>query len=439
MLDIALIRKNPEEIAQRIRLRGADVNFDKLLRLDDKKRKFQTQAETKKAERNRVSAEIAKLKKQNKNPDEMIAEMQKLGAEISLLDAKTARLEQQIFDIMSALPNPPLPEVQEGGKEANKTVRTFGKKPEFEFTPKNHVELCTSLGLIDYERAAKISGTGTWVYTGLGAQLEWALLNYFVDFHIKNGYTLIMPPHLLNYESGYCAGQFPKFQDEVFITDFDKDPKKSKFLLPTAETALINLHRNEIIPAEKLPIRYAGYSPCYRKEAGSYRTSERGMIRGFQFNKIEMFIYCLTDDSPKFFDELVRNAEKLVEGLGLHFQTAALAAGDLGPVMAKTFDIEVYIPSMGGYKEVSSCSTAMDYQARRANIRTKVNKHFCDEKGCRIQAVNEYVHTLNASGLATSRLIPAIVEQFQTKDGSVNIPVILQKYMHEVKIIEKPL
>ena len=294
------------------------------------------------------------------------------------------------------------------------------------------MEICTRLGLIDYERAAKMSGTGTWVYTGMGALLEWAILNYFVDFHTANGYTFVMPPHLLNYESGYAAGQFPKFQDDVFCTsteggfmDANKEEKKDgvspkfRFILPTAETAIINMHRGEIIPTEKLPIKYFGYSPCYRKEPGSYRTSERGMIRGYQFNKVEMFVFCESKDSPAFFDEIVRNAEKLVEGLGLHYQTVALAAGDVSASMAKTYDIEVFIPSMGGYKEVSSCSTAADYQARRASIRTRDSE----------TGKNVFIHTLNGSGLATSRIIPAIVEQFQTADGHVVVPAVLRKYL----------
>jgi seryl-tRNA synthetase len=215
--------------------------------------------------------------------------------------------------------------------------------------------------------------------------------------------------------------------DDVFLTDMDKDPKRTKFSLPTAETALINMHRGENIPENALPIKYAAYSPCYRKEAGSYRTSERGMIRGYQFNKIEMFVFCKNTDSDKIFEELVKNAEKLVDGLGLHFQTVALAAGDVSASMAKTYDIEVYVPSMNGYKEVSSASNARDYQARRAGIKTKTT---VDGK-----SANIFVHTLNGSGLATSRILPAIVEQFQTADGHVKIPAVLQKYLGGIKII----
>ena len=428
MIDINLIRTKPDWVATQIAKRGVTIDFAKLLKLDEQKRALQTQIEAQKAKRNKISGG-------GKPSPETIKEMQSLGAEIAKGDGELAKLEQQIFDILASLPNVPLPEVQEGGKEANRAVKTFGEQRKFDFKPKDHVELCTSLGLIDYERAAKLSGTGTWVYTGLGAQLEWALLNYFVDFHIKNGYTFVMPPYLLNWESGYAAGQFPKFADEVFITNFDSDPKKSKFLLPTAETALINMHRDEIIPVNKLPIKYAGYSACFRNEAAGYGAKERGMIRGYQFNKIEMFIFCKPEESETLHQEVVRNAEKLVEGLGLHYQTVALAAGDLGPVMAKTYDIEVHIPSMGGYKEVSSCSNALDYQARRANVKTKTTQHLCDGKGCRLITSNEFVHTLNASGLATSRLIPAIVEQFQQEDGSVVLPEVLHRYMHGTKVL----
>jgi len=465
MLDIALIREKPEWIKEQLLKRGYKADFTRLLKLDAQKRKLQKKVEDLQAERNRVSKEIARTKDSTLR-EQMIAAMKVIGDQIDSL--KLDAYEKRIHEALASLPNIPLPEVQAGGKESNRVARTFGKKPEFNFKPKDHVELCTSLGLIDYERAARMSGSGTWVYTGMGARLEWALLNYFIDFHIANGYTFLMPPHLLNYESGYAAGQFPKFQDDVFCTsteggfmDDGKEQKekgvspKFRFILPTAETAIINMHRGEIIPPEKLPIKYFGYTPCYRKEPGSYRTSERGMIRGYQFNKVEMFIFCKSEDSPKFFDELVRNAEKLVEGLGLHYQTMALAAGDVSASMAKTYDIEVYIPSYG-YKEVSSCSNAGDYQARRAGIRTRTILRECATKDGKpdidlalgapqdslknctstnpSRSVNAFVHTLNGSGLATSRLIPAIVEQFQTADGHVMVPPALQKYLG-VKII----
>ena len=441
MLNINLIRTKPEWVRQQLLKRGYQTDFTDLLGFDIEKRKAITKNEVLRAKRNTVSADIAKIKRggagsnysspeaQNRLVDRLVAEMRNIGDKIANGDKKIAKLDAKIFDLIAALPNIPADDVAAGGKEKNRVIQSFGNKPKFSFSPKNHVDLCTSLGLIDYQRAAKISGTKTWVYTGVGAMLEWALLNYFVDFHIRNKYTFVMVPHLLNYQSGVTAGQFPKFADDVFITNFDKDIKQSRFLLPTAETALINLHRDEIIPADKLPIKYAGYSPCYRKEAGSYRTDERGMVRGFQFNKVEMFIFCKAADTAKFFDELVKNAEKLVEGLGLHYQTVALAAGDCASAMAKTYDIEVFIPSMDGYKEVSSISACHDYQARRGNIRTQ------RDTGPGYTSEKEFVHTLNASGLATSRLIPAIVEQFQNADGSVTVPEVLHKYMHGVKVI----
>jgi seryl-tRNA synthetase len=426
MIDITLIRENPTFVAEQLKKRAVATDFTELLKCDKMRKNLMQNNEVRRAQRNAVTEAIAKLKQEQKDTAKQIAEMKSIGDKITNCDKQIAIYEQKIFNILSALPNIPLPEVAAGGKENNKITAAYLKKPAFNFKPLAHVELAVQLGLIDYERAAKISGAKTWVYTGVGAMLEWALLNYFIDFHIENGYKFIMPPHLLNWESGYAAGQFPKFINDVFVTDFDKDPKKSKFLLPTAETALLNLHRDEIIKAEDLPIKYFAYSPCYRKEAGSYRTDERGMIRGYQFNKIEMFIYCLPADGAKCFDELLRNAQKLMEGLGLHFQTVALAAGDCSFGMAKTSDIEVYIPSMNGYKEVSSVSTATDFQTRRANIRTK-----------HANGKSVLLYTLNASGLATSRLIPAILEQLQNEDGSVNIPTALHKYMHGITVIKR--
>jgi seryl-tRNA synthetase len=293
-----------------------------------------------------------------------------------------------------------------------------GNKPEFGFDIKDHVEICEKLGIIDYRRGAKLSGNGFWIYKGDGAHLEWALLNYFVEKHVEDGYSFILPPHILNYQCGYTAGQFPKFKDDVFILDDGKKDKFS-FLLPTSETALINLHRDEILNEESLPLKYFSYTPCYRREAGTYRAEERGMIRGHQFNKVEMFQYTVPEQSDKALDELVEKAEDLMKGLGLHCRLTRLAAGDIGHAMAKTFDIEVWIPSMKIYKEVSSASNARDYQARRGMIRFKRSE----------TGKNEYINTLNASGLATSRIFPAIIEQHQNEDGSVTVPEVLRKWM----------
>ena len=280
------------------------------------------------------------------------------------------------------------------------------------------MDIAEKLHLIDYNRGAKMAGSGSWVYTGDGALLEWALLNYFVEQHIADGYTMILPPHMLNYASGYTAGQFPKFIDDVYWLDHAEE--RSNFMLPTAETALVNLYRDEILDEKELPKRFFAYTPCYRREAGSYRAEERGMIRGHQFNKVEMFQYTTKDGSDAAFEELVGKACKLVEGLGLHYRLSKLAAGDCSASMARTYDIEIWIPSMNDYKEISSVSNARDYQARRGNMRYR------DSKTGKI----EFVHTLNGSGLATSRVFPAILEQYQTADGKVRVPEVLQKYLH---------
>ena len=314
-----------------------------------------------------------------------------------------------------------------GGKENNEVVAVYGEKREFDFEPKHHVDLVTDLGLIDYPRGAKLGGSGFWIYTGDGARLEWALLNYFMSQHLADGYEMVLLPHILNYECGFTAGQFPKFAIDVFHLDADvfEKSKDFRFLLPTAETALVNLHRDEILNEEDLPLKYFGYTPCYRREAGSHGANERGMIRGHQFNKVEIFQFTRPDQAEEALDELIGKAEKLVKGLGLHFRTSRLAAEDCSASMRRTFDIEVWIPSMGDYKEVSSASDAGDYQARRGNIRYRSSE----------TGKTEFVHTLNASGLATSRVFPAIVEQMQRSDGSVVIPEVLRPWMGGQEII----
>ncbi len=350
--------------------------------------------------------------------------MRELGEKVSEIEKELESLTEKINDFLHGLPNMPDEDIVAGGKEKNEVVEVFGEKPKFNFTPKNHVELCEDLGLIDYVRGAKIAGSGNWIYKGVGARLEWALLNFFMEEHEKDGYEFMLLPHMLNYECGFGAGQFPKFKDDVYI--LDNTDENLKFLLPTSETALVNLHRQEILEESELPKKYYAYTPCYRKEAGSYRAEERGMIRGHQFNKVEMVQYATPEQSDAGFKELVRKAQNLVEKLGLHYQLSKLAAEDISASMARTYDVEVWIPSMEIYKEVSSASNARDYQARRGNIRYR-NK----ETG-----KVEFLHTLNASGLATSRVFPAILEQYQNEDGSVTIPEVLRKYMGGMEKIE---
>ena len=422
MLDINLIKSNPDYVKESLAKKGWEVDFTELLEKVEKRVELLKKIENVKAEANKLSSSVPMVKKEGGDIQAIFAKVKQLNADIKEDEVTLKTLENEINEFVCALPNLPDDDLVGGFKENNAVVYTFGTKPEFDFKAKDHVELCESLGLIDYERGAKISGHGTWIYTGLGAQLEWALINFFISEHLKDGYTMIMPPHLLNYESGYTAGQFPKFKEDVFWLD-GTEPKR--FMAPTAETSLVNLHRNEILTEAELPKKYFSYTPCYRCEAGSYRTEERGMIRGYQFNKVEMVQYTTENGSNEAFEELLSKAKSLVEKLGLHFQVSKLAAGDCSHSMARTYDVEVWIPSMGIYKEVSSASNARDYQARRGLIRyrdaeTKKTK-FC--------------HTLNASGLATSRLVPAIVEQFQNADGSVNVPEVLQPFMGGVKVL----
>ncbi len=419
MLDIVRIKQNPEEVAAALAKKGCEVDFTDVIAWDNERKSIISQVEQLKARRNKVSAEIPKLKKEGKPVEPIFDEMRKIGDEIAESDAAVSALVERIADFVSRLPNIPDADLLPGEKENNQVVKVVGKVPEFSFPIKNHVDLCTSLGLIDYERGVKLGGNGFWIYRGLGAQLEWALLNYFIEEHLKDGYEFILPPHQLNYACGYGAGQFPKFSDEVYWLDCDEDRHRNRFMLPTAETALVNMYAGEIIDESKLPMKFFAYTPCYRKEAGSARAEERGMIRGHQFNKVEMVQYAHPDHSMEAFEELVNKAAALVEKLGLHFRVSKLAAGDCSASMARTYDVELWIPSMGIYKECSSVSNANDYQARRNNTRYRDSA----------TGKPAYVHTLNGSGLATSRLIPAIVEQFQNEDGTVTVPEVLRKWM----------
>ena len=416
MIDVNLIRQDAEAVRQRDLRRGKDIDFTAFLQLDEQRKSLIATVESMKAERNKVSGQIPQLKKAGQDVSAVIAEMKSLGDKIAELDGQLNTVNEQIRDFLLRLPNLPDDDLLAGGKENNKPIKLFGEKPTFDFQPKDHVELAKSLGLIDYERGAKRAGNGSWIYTGLGARLEWALLNYFIDSHTAKGYEFMLPPYMLSYECGLTAGQFPKFEDDVYQLA-NADGKK--FLLPTAETALVNLYRDEILPESQLPRKFFGYTACFRREAGSYRAEERGMIRGHQFNKVELFQYTTPEQSDAAFEEMVNMACGLVEGLGLHYQLSKLAAGDCSDSMARTYDIEIYIPSMNIYKEVSSASNARDYQARRGNMRYRRE---ADKK-------LDYMHTLNASGLATSRVFPALLEQNQNADGSVTIPEVLRKYM----------
>jgi len=427
MIDLGLIRDNSGYVKEKLMQRGYEADFTSFLEMDKQRRELIYLTEQLKANKNKVSAMIPQMKKEGKDCSELFLEMKEISEKIKDSDSQISVLETQINSFLAALPNLPDDDVVPGGKENNEVIRIFGKKSEFGFAPVHHVDIVEKLGIIDYTRGAKLGGSGFWIYKGTGARLEWAILNFFLEEHLKDGYEMLMVPHILNYECGYTAGQFPKFEDDIFQLKSAEGEKFTHFILPTAETALVNLYRNEIVDEDILPYKCFAYTPCYRKEAGSYRAEERGMIRGHQFNKVEMVMYTKPEDSAGALEELVGKAESLVRKLGLHHRVSKLAAGDCSASMKKTYDIEVWIPSMNDYKEVSSASNAGDYQARRGNMRFRRKD----------TGKLEFMHTLNASGLATSRILPAIMEQYQQADGSVIIPEVLRKFMGGMEKIER--
>ena len=441
MLDIKKIKENPDAIKAGMKAKEVDCDavVDRILELDVQVRGLKTATETLTAQKNKIAKENGKLFGQKKGMEKRGEDTSAIDAQIEANKAESIRLDSEIADdaaklkelnvefktAMLSLPNMPDADLLPGGKENNEPLRYIGEKHSFDFEPKHHVDLCQDLGLIDYERGVKLAGSGNWMYTGMGARLEWALLNYFIDTHTADGYEFILPPHMLEYMCGETAGQFPKFADEVFKISNHPTEGGTFYMLPTAEAALASIYRDEILSEADLPKKFFAYTPCFRREAGSHRADERGMVRGHQFNKVEMFQFTTPEGSDAAFDELVTKAENLVAGLGLHFRTVKLAAGDCSASMARTYDIEILIPSMNGYKEVSSVSNARDYQARRGNCRFR-----------RADGKIDFVHTLNGSGLATSRIFPAIVEQNQRADGSIVVPEVLRKYLGGIEVIE---
>ena len=416
MLDVSLIRRDPERVQRALEKRGVHVDFHAFIQLDSEHRGVQSEIERLRAERKKLSEQIARGGLATASVEQVRADSQEIGARIKKLEKQLAGLAAARKDFLDPLPNLPDDDVVTGGKEANRTLRVTGSKPQLDFPAKDHAELAESLGLVDYSRGTKLAGTGFWVYTGDGAMLEWALLNYFVEAHRRDGYEFILPPHILGQEAGYAAGQFPKFNEDVF-TVTAANSEAPRFLIPTSETALIGMHRDDAFDEDDLPRRYFAYSPCYRSEIGGYRSTERGTLRGHQFQKVEMVQFTHPDRSDAAHAELVAKAEQLVTDLGLHHRVTKLAAGDLSGAMATTVDVEVWLPSIDTYVEVSSVSNSRDYQARRGNIRYRGR-----------QGKGGFVHTLNGSGLATSRLMPAILEQYQQEDGTVRVPEVLQKW-----------
>ena len=417
MLDIKRIRKNPEALVAAMKARrnkGADVSG--LLELDEKRRSLIVEVEALKAKRNEDSAKVPQLKKQGLDASELLAEMKLVADKIKELDAELSEIDAQLDDMLMKIPNIPHESVPDGADDRdNAEIRRYGKPTEFSFEPKAHWDIGETLGILDFANAGKITGARFTVYRGLGARLERAIISYFLDCHTLNGYTEILPPYMVNRASMTGTGQLPKFEEDAF-----KVAGTDYFLIPTAEVPVTNLHRGDILDGNDLPIKYCAYSACFRSEAGSAGRDTRGLIRQHQFNKVELVKFVKPEDSYDELEKLTNDAERVLQGLGLPYRVVCLSTGDLGFSSAKTYDIEVWMPSYGRYVEISSCSNFEDFQARRAQIRFRREKN----------GKPELVHTLNGSGVAIGRTVAAILENYQQPDGSVIVPDALVPYMH---------
>ena len=416
MLDIKRIRKNPEALVAAMKARrnkGADVSG--LLELDEKRRSLIVEVEALKAKRNEDSAKVPQLKKQGLDASELLAEMKLVADKIKELDAELSEIDAQLDDMLMKIPNIPHESVPDGADDKdNAEIRRYGKPTEFSFEPKAHWDIGETLGILDFANAGKITGARFTVYRGLGARLERAIISYFLDCHTMNGYTEILPPYMVNRASMTGTGQLPKFEEDAF-----KVAGTDYFLIPTAEVPVTNLHRGDILDGNDLPIKYCAYSACFRSEAGSAGRDTRGLIRQHQFNKVELVKFVKPEDSYDELEKLTNDAERVLQGLGLPYRVVCLSTGDLGFSSAKTYDIEVWMPSYGRYVEISSCSNFEDFQARRAQIRFRREKN----------GQPELVHTLNGSGVAIGRTVAAILENYQQPDGSVIVPDALVPYM----------
>jgi seryl-tRNA synthetase len=422
MLDIKLLRKDRDLIEKKLKTKDPSANVSVLLDIDNRLRDTKTKVETLKAKRNELSQKVGELKRQKQDASELMTTVSKINEEIHELDTLITPLEEQFQHALACLPNLPMDDIKVSlDPKDNVIVKEVGKKPEFNFPFKNHLELNEKLNLFDFKRAADISGGGWPLYRGMGARLEWALLNYMLGIHIKNGFEQCMLPLLVRREVMFASGQLPKFENQQFKIS---DEHFQLYLIPTAEIPLNSLHAGDVIPEDKLPLRYAAYTPCFRREAGAAGSNERGLIRTHQFNKVEMFAFTKPEDSGKMFDQMVDSAEEILQGLGLHYRNMLLVTGDMSFAATRTVDVEVWLPGQNRYYEVSSISNCSDFQSRRAHIRYKTK----DGK-------TELVHTLNGSGLATSRLMVGLLENNQNADGSVNIPEVLQPFLGGIKKI----
>ncbi|TXC78710.1 serine--tRNA ligase [Metabacillus litoralis] len=417
MLDSKFLRTNLEEVKEKLAKRGEDLtDFGKFESLDKKRRELINSTEDKKSKRNEVSGQIAQLKREKKDADHLIQEMKQVGEEIKALDDELRTVETELDTLLLSIPNIPHDSVPVGDTEDdNVEVRTWGEIPKFKFEPKPHWDIADGLKILDFERAAKVTGSRFVFYRGLGARLERALFNFMLDLHVDDhGYTEILPPFIVNRDSMTGTGQLPKFEEDAF-----KIEGEDYFLIPTAEVPVTNLHREEILNVEQLPISYAAFSANFRSEAGSAGRDTRGLIRQHQFNKVELVRFVKPEDSYEELEKLTGHAEKVLQLLGLPYRVLSMCTADLGFTAAKKYDLEVWIPSYETYREISSCSNFEAFQARRANIRFRRDP----------KAKVEHVHTLNGSGLAIGRTVAAILENYQQEDGSVIIPEVLRPYM----------
>ena len=421
MLDIKILRTEPEKIKEALKNRNNDLDITPAIELDVKRRELLTEVEQKKAKQNEITKKIPAMKKAGENTDEIFAEMRKLSDEIKEDDAKISEIDEELRNFMLKIPNIPNESVPIGIDDSeNVELRKFSQPRKFDFEPKAHWDIGTGLDILDFDRGAKIAGSRFTVYKGLGARLERAVISFFLDTHTtESGYTEILPPYMVNRASMTGTGQLPKFEEDAF-----KVTNNGYFLIPTAEVPVTNLHRDEILKGEQLPVKYCAYSACFRAEAGSAGRDTRGLIRQHQFNKVELVKFADPEKSYDELESLTNDAEKLLQKLGLAYRVVCLSSGDLGFSSAKTYDIEVWMPSYNRYVEISSCSNFEDYQARRANIKFKRDQ----------KAKAEFVHTLNGSGLAVGRTVAAILENYQNEDGTVTIPEVLVPYMGCEKI-----
>lgn len=425
MLDIRRIRANLDEIKAAMAKRGEkDFSLDEVVELDKNRRDLLQEVENMKGEQNAVSKEIPKLKKEKKDVSEIMVKMRDLSTAIKDLDGQIKEIEDKLEYALLRIPNIPHPDVPQGdAEECNVEVRKWSKPTEFDFEPKPHWDVATDLNIIDFETASKITGARFALYRGLGARLERSLINFMLDLHTeKHGYLEILPPFMVNRDSMIGTGQLPKFEEDMF-----KIPQKDYFLIPTGEVPVTNIHRNDIIPEENLPINYVAYTPCFRSEAGAAGRDTRGLIRQHQFNKVELVKFVKPEESYNELEKLISDAEEVLQILGLPYRVVIICTWDLGFTAAFKYDIEVWMPSYNGYVEISSCSNFEDFQARRANI-----KYRPEGKG-----KVRFVHTLNGSGIAIGRTVAAILENYQDRDGNVIVPEALRDYMGGVDLIKK--